>query len=97
MAWIRTSDNSLLYGKSTLTTELHTDCLVGPEGFEPTCGIPDLQSGAIDRSATSPLFGASPRTRTEKLLNLNQEGRPIPFNDAYVLLSLSFLLDYHGH
>lgn len=57
---------------------------MGPGGFEPPCGIPDLQSGAIDRSATSPLFGASPRTRTEKLLNLNQEGRPIPFNDALI-------------
>lgn len=27
---------------------------MGSDGFEPPCGIPDLQSGAIDRSANSP-------------------------------------------
>lgn len=28
--------------------------MVGDDGFEPPCGIPDLQSGAFDRSANPP-------------------------------------------
>lgn len=41
--------------QASALTELSYRCVVGDDGFEPPCGIPDLQSGAFDRSANPPV------------------------------------------